>query len=149
MTGQSHGHGDNQIGCPCSKSPIGHGHVDGKLIHFVLGTIGLLRKVVTILMPEGFGHAIDKEGNGDTSSKNHHEIRARRKLGFFVWGRGQLDVSKFIGDEQQKEEKDTASSNKEPSEVEGNLGTPLRQVSSRSFGVDCGMSKRTPGLVKS
>lgn len=108
----------------------------GKLVHFVLGTIGLLSKVVTILMPEGFGHTVDKEGNGDTSGKNHHEVRARRKLGFFVRGWGQLDVSKSIGDKQQKEEKDNPSSNKEPSEVEGNGRSPLQQLRCRSCGVN-------------
>jgi hypothetical protein len=125
MAGKSHGNSHNQVGRPGSKSPIGHGHVDGKLIHFILCTIGLLCEVMTVLMPEGFSHAVHKEGNGDTSSKNHHEIRARRKLGFFVRCRGQLDVSKSIGDKQQKEEKDNPSSNEEPTEVEGNGGTPL------------------------
>jgi hypothetical protein len=68
------------------------------------------------------------------SRKNHGKEGSGRKLRLLVLV-PQLDVVKLNSDEDDKQEEDSSGADKEPSEVEGDLATPIDEGAVRSLRV--------------
>ena len=68
------------------------------------------------------------------SRKYHGEECACRKLRLLVLV-PQLDVAELESDEDDKEEEDSSATDEEPSEVEGDLATPIDEGGVRAFRV--------------
>lgn len=95
-------------------------------------------------MFQRFRDTKDEQSHSDTSGENHRKVRGRGEFRRFMrWTH--LDVAVLVDDPQQKEEKDTLGSDKEPGKVESDLSTPCSQDGVGSFRVDCCDDTKTKG----
>lgn len=89
---------------------------ESKLINFILGMVSRIGKPVRAPMRERLGHSKEKESDGDTGRKEHHEVARVVEFGLFIL-LAQLDVSIAVGEPKDEEGKGRVGDNVEPGKL--------------------------------